>query len=100
MSHRKTIEQVARLLDRKEKLERNINFIKSNNFKNFEHIEMTTTSRNSFVMVNSYDSWLNHERFWGKLKYLILAELEETLSEINAGIDSKVTFKEEVTNGK
>lgn len=95
MTQLEALGKVEGLLRAKEKIKKNIAYIKADSFHEIESIEMRTEAYNAYFIFGHNDRWINRERVWGKLKYILLAEMEETLQEINTGINKLVIFKEE-----
>ncbi|MGP4038357.1 hypothetical protein ACTWP4_00400 [Gracilibacillus sp. D59] len=95
MNQRKVLEEVAKLVKAKEKVQENINRIENGTAKDICSISTTDSRfRDDYRFFGPNDHWANNERFYNKIKYLILAEMKETLDEINAEIDKRVAFKD------
>lgn len=95
MNQRNVLREVNKLLDAKEKVQENIKRIENGTLKDICAMSATDPSyRDDYTLFGYNDRWVNKERFYNKIKYLILAEMKETLDEINADIDKRVSFKE------
>ncbi|UOQ85669.1 hypothetical protein [Gracilibacillus salinarum] len=95
MDQRKVLSEVAELVKAKERVQQNIDRIESGTAKDICSISTTDIRlRDDYRFFGPNDRWANKERFFNKIKYLILAEMKETLDEINAEIDKRVAFKE------
>ncbi|MFC4387495.1 hypothetical protein ACFOZ1_06670 [Gracilibacillus marinus] len=96
MDQKKVLRTVSKLLEAKEKVQENIKRIEDGTIKDIYSLKATDPRyRDNYVIFGYHDQWINKERFFNKIKYLILAEMKETLDEINVEIDKLVTFKGE-----
>jgi hypothetical protein len=94
MNQRNVLREVNKLLEAKEKVQQNIDRIENGTVKDICAMSATDPRyRDDYLFFGYNDKWVNKERFYNKIKYLILAEMKETLDEINAEIDKRVAFK-------
>ena len=92
MNQIEILEQAKVLLMSKQRIELNIDYIKNDEIQRVSEFKTKLAGGFEHSLISHV---INKERLWNKMKYLILAEMEETLDEINAKIDNLVTFKEE-----
>lgn len=96
MDQRKVLREVDRLINAKEKVLENIERIENGTVKDICSLQATDSRlRDDYTFFGYNDRWIDKERFFNKIKYLILAEMKETLDEINTEIDKRVAFKGE-----
>ena len=89
MNEFEVIKYVHKLLERKEMLTKDIGIIEDDAMPLVTEVVL----RNKNNLTSRSFEFFNRERFYGKAKYLILAELKETLDEVNAEINKLIEFK-------
>lgn len=94
MSELQKAKAVYKLSEAKEEILNRIELIENNKHDTIHYLKLDGFAERSFDRGN-YERWFNGKRLYTKVKYLLIAELKETLDEIQNEIDKLVVFKEE-----